>query len=115
IGGHRVETFVFDGADVSPQVTAALMDASAVLVSVPPGEHDPVLAHFAGTIAGAPQLQSIVYLSTVGVYGDHGGAWVDETTACTPVSDRSRERLVAEEAWAALGAHAGKAVAILRL
>jgi hypothetical protein len=115
IGGHKVEAFVFDGTDASPQVTAALMDASAVLVSVPPGERDPVLAQFAATIAGAPQLQAIVYLSTVGVYGDHGGAWVDETTPPAPISDRSRERLAAEQEWQALGARAGKPVAILRL
>jgi nucleoside-diphosphate-sugar epimerase len=115
IGGHKVEAFVFDGTDASPEAAAALMDASAALVSVPPGERDPVLTLFADTIAGAPQLQSIVYLSTVGVYGDHGGAWVDETTPVAPVSDRSRERLAAEQAWAALGAHAGKSVAILRL
>jgi len=115
IGGHKVEAFVFDGTEASPEVTAALMDASALLVSVPPGEHDPVLRHFADIIAGAPQLQTIVYLSTVGVYGDHSGAWVDETTACTPASDRSRERLAAEQAWTALGARAAKPVAILRL
>jgi nucleoside-diphosphate-sugar epimerase len=115
IGGHRVEAFVFDGADASPQATAALMDASAALVSVPPGERDPVLAHFADTIAGAPQLQAIVYLSTVGVYGDHNGAWVDETTPPAPVSERSRERLAAEQEWQALGRDAGKPVAILRL
>jgi len=115
IGGHRVEAFVFDG-EASPEIGAAVMDAAAVLVSVPPPENgDPVLVHFAETIAGAPQLQTIVYLSTVGVYGDHGGAWVDETTPATPVSDRSRERLAAEQDWAALGARAGKAVAILRL
>src|SRR5438477_4486133 len=115
IGGHKVETFVFDGRDASPEVTAALADAAAVLVSVPPGERDPVLAHFAGTLAGAPNLQAIVYLSTVGVYGDHGGAWVDETTPATPVSQRSRQRLEAERAWAMLGAHADKPIAILRL
>jgi hypothetical protein len=115
IGGHKVEASVFDGTEASPEVTAALMDASAVLVSVPPGEHDPVLGHFAGTIASASQPQSIVYLSTVGVYGDHGGAWVDEATACTPISDRSRERFAAEQAWTALGTHAGKPIAILRL
>src|SRR5947208_15359931 len=62
IGGHKVEAFVFDGIDASPEVTAALMDAAALLVSVPPGERDPVLAQFGDTIAGAPQLQSIVYL-----------------------------------------------------
>ncbi|MEJ0073954.1 MAG: SDR family oxidoreductase [Alphaproteobacteria bacterium] len=116
IGGHKVEAFVFDGTDVAPEVTAALTDAAALLVSVPPGEDgDPVLAHFAGAIAGAPQLQSIVYLSTVGVYGDHGGVWVDETILATPISERSRARLAAEEKWHALGARAGKPVATLRL
>src|SRR2546423_4728330 len=60
IGGHKGEASVFDGSEASPQVTAALMDAAALLVSLPPGERDPALAHFAGTTARAPQLQSIV-------------------------------------------------------
>src|SRR3954470_15126902 len=98
IGGHKGESFVFAGGDAAPEATAALMDASALLVSVPPGERDPALAQFADTIAGAPQLQSIVYLSTIGVYGDHEGAWVDETTPPAPVSERSRERLPAAQA-----------------
>jgi len=115
IGGHKVETFVFDGANAPPEVTAALMDAAALLVSVPPDDADPVLRHFANTFAGAPQLQSIVYLSTVGVYGDHGGAWVDEATPAAPVSERSRARLTAEQEWQTLGHRAGKPVAILRL
>src|SRR5436309_9369930 len=116
IGGHKVEAFVFDGTAAPPEVTAALMDAAAALVSVPAGDNgDPVLRHFSGTILGAPQLQSIVYLSTVGVYGDHAGAWVDEETRAAPVSARSRARLAAEQAWVALGARAGKPVAILRL
>jgi nucleoside-diphosphate-sugar epimerase len=116
IGGHKVEAFVFDGTEASPEVTAAVMDASAVLISVPPRENgDPVLAQFADTLAAAPYLKSIVYLSTVGVYGDHSGAWVDEDTPAKPVSPRSRERLEAEQAWAALGARSGKAVARLRL
>jgi nucleoside-diphosphate-sugar epimerase len=116
IGGHKVEAFVFDGSETSPEVTAAVMDASAVLISAPPRENgDPVLAQFADTLAGAPYLKSIVYLSTVGVYGDHGGAWVDEDTPAKPISPRSRERLEAEQAWAALGARSGKAVASLRL
>ena len=38
----------------------------------------------------AAKPKCIVYLSTVGVYGDHGGAWVDETSECRPVSRRSR-------------------------
>jgi len=116
IGGHKVEAFVFDGTDAPAEVTAALMDAAALLISVPPDENgDPVLRHCAGAITGAPQLQSIVYLSTVGVYGDHGGAWVDETTSPSPISERSRARLAAEQEWQALGSRAGKPVATLRL
>ena len=115
IGGHKVEAFVFDGTAATPEVTAALMDDAALLVSAPPDDADPVLRQFSGTIAGAPQLQSIVYLSTVGVYGDHGGAWVDEATPATPISERSRVRLAAEQEWQALGQRAGKPVAVFRL
>jgi hypothetical protein len=116
IGGHKVEAFVFDGTAAAPEVVAAVTDASAMLISVPPQRNgDPALAHFADTIVGAPYLQTVVYLSTVGVYGDHGGAWVDEATPAVPVSPRSRERLAAEQAWTALGARAGKPVAHLRL
>jgi nucleoside-diphosphate-sugar epimerase len=115
-GHHAVEAFVFDGSAAAAETTAALMDADAMLVSIPPRESgDPALAQFTETIAGAPHLETIVYLSTVGVYGNHDGAWVDETTPPAPVSIRSSERLNAEEAWAALGTHAGKSVATLRL
>jgi nucleoside-diphosphate-sugar epimerase len=116
IGGHKVEAFVFDGSEAAPEVTAAVMDTSAVLISAPPRDNgDPVLAHFADALTAAPYLKSIVYLSTVGVYGDHRGEWVDEDTPAKPVSPRSQERLDAENAWAALGARAGKPVASLRL
>jgi nucleoside-diphosphate-sugar epimerase len=115
IGGQTVETFVFDGTDAAPEVIAAVTDASALLVSVPPRENDPVLACCADTIAGAPHLRAIVYLSTVGVYGDHAGAWVDETTPATPLTARSLARLEAERAWGALAAQSGKTLAILRL
>jgi nucleoside-diphosphate-sugar epimerase len=46
-----------------------------------------------------PKLEWIGYLSTVGVYGDHDGEWVDEETDCRPVSQRSVQRLAAEMAW----------------
>jgi len=54
----------------------------------------------------APRLQHLRwagYLSTTGVYGDAGGAWVDEECLCTPSSERGRQRLLAEEAWLASG------------
>ncbi len=95
---------------------ADLAEAQACLVAVPPSpDGDPVLARFSDTIAAAPGLRWIGYLSTIGVYGDHQGAWVDESTPPFPVSERSRERLAAEEAWLALGRRSGKAVQIFRL
>jgi nucleoside-diphosphate-sugar epimerase len=90
--------------------------AEAILVSVPPGpEGDPVLDRFSELVAAAPRLGWVGYLSTVGVYGDHHGAWIDETTVPQPVSQRSVQRLAAEEAWLDLGRRSGKAVHVFRL
>jgi len=112
----RLKALVFAGAAANPDVTNAIGHADRVLVSVPPNEHgDPVLAAFADTLAQARHLRTIVYLSTVGVSGDNGGEWVDETTPPKPGSPRSRARLDAERAWQELGARRGAAIVILRL
>jgi nucleoside-diphosphate-sugar epimerase len=108
---------LFDGRSLSPEVADALGAVTHLVVSAAPDDNgDPVLATATETIrTGMPNLEWIGYLSTVGVYGDHGGAWVDETSECRPVSRRSRERLVAENAWRALGEETGLPVAVLRL
>jgi nucleoside-diphosphate-sugar epimerase len=112
----RLKVFAFDGAVPTPEVQSAIGDADLALVSIPQSKDgDPVLAAFGDVLAQAKRLRSIVYLSTVGVYGDHAGAWVDETTPPRPDSERSRERLAAEQAWQRFGTHHGVAVAILRL
>src|SRR4029077_14935174 len=75
-----------------------------------------VRADFADEIAAAPRLRSVVYLSTLGVYGDSGGAWIDETTPVIPAHARSwRARIEAELAWQALGARRKIPLTILRL
>jgi dTDP-4-dehydrorhamnose reductase len=112
----RLTAIVFDGNVASPELRSAVHDADAVLVSAPPDKNgDPVLRVLADELAHAANLRSIVYLSTIGVYGDCGGAWVDEATPAKPEAARSRERLAAEQAWQDLGARHGIAVAILRL
>jgi nucleoside-diphosphate-sugar epimerase len=75
-------------------VRAALATASHVLSSVPPGEaSDPVLDRY-GDALGHPWLG---YLSSTGVYGDTGGAWVDESA---PVGGGRRSaRSEADAAW----------------
>ncbi len=113
--GQGIATIPWNGSAGSADVAAALTPATHLLVSIPPGESDPVLAHFAGAIRAAPHLQWIGILSTVGVYGDYAGAWVSERTTPHPRSARARQRLAAEKAWETLAADRGVPLAIFRL
>lgn len=102
-----------------PPDTAALRDqiarADAILVSAAPGpQGDPVLADFADALAQA-RPRWLGYLSTTGVYGDHRGGWVDETTPLTPSTARGHERVAAERAWQDLAAAHGLPLHIFRL
>lgn len=93
-----VEPMVWTGGDLP------LAEATHLLTSVAPdGSGDPVLAAQRSEIAAARHLEWVGYLSTVGVYGDHGGGWVDEETPLTPSTTRGVQRVAAETAWAALG------------
>lgn len=111
-----LHTLVYDGFAVSRALALAIAEADAVLVSVQPDdEGDPVLNGLGEALAAAPNLRWIGYLSTIGVYGDHGGAWIDEGAECRPTSRRSKQRLEIDEAWLALGERSGKPVQIFRL
>jgi len=80
-------------------VLMALRDATHILSSVPPVDGgDPVLARHGEAVALAP-ARWIGYLSSTGVYGDAGGAWVDESA---PVRGRRADRNAADAAWQAL-------------
>jgi uncharacterized protein YbjT (DUF2867 family) len=107
---------VYDGTAPSAELSTAITSASHLLISAgPDGGGDPLLRHHAADVSAAANLKTIIYLSTVGVYGDHGGAWVDETGECRGRSERARARLAAEDAWRHLARTAGKRIAILRL
>lgn len=78
--------------------------ATHVLTSVAPGANgDPVLAEMDDTLRAATHLEWVGYLSTTGVYGDHGGGWVDENTTLSPSTKRGQARVKAEAAWQELG------------
>nr|MEC9418241.1 SDR family oxidoreductase [Pseudomonadota bacterium] len=110
-----VEPFLFDGNSQGDGVAEALKQATHILVSIAPNEAgDPVLNQYANEIAGA-KPRWIGYLSTVGVYGNHDGAWVDEETPLNPVSKRSVQRVAAEEAWLAFAEQNDLPVQIFRL
>ncbi|MEZ5801521.1 MAG: hypothetical protein R3D29_15005 [Nitratireductor sp.] len=86
---------VFDGS-LNRELRAAISTASHVLVSIAPGNNDPVLTALGEALAAAGNLQWLCYLSTVSVYGDHQGVWSGQESECRPVSARSRERIGAE-------------------
>ena len=77
-----------------------LTGATHLVTSIPPdADGDPVLRHHGQSIVALPNLDWIGYLSATSVYGDTGGAWVDETAICEPTTDRGRGRVAAEVEW----------------
>jgi hypothetical protein len=94
-------TLAFDDAG---SVRLGLADSDHVLSSVPPGREargeplDPVLDRYGDALKG----KALSYLSSTGVYGDTGGAWVDESA---PIgTGRRTARAEADAAWLALRA-----------
>jgi hypothetical protein len=103
--GRPLEALPFNDDAADPEIAVRLAGADVILVSVPPGPSgDPALQTFSDQIA-ASRARRIIYLSTLGVYGDHGGGWIDETAATRPVGGRQRRRLDAEAAWLAVSGH----------
>ncbi|MBK5910351.1 NAD(P)-dependent oxidoreductase [Rhodothalassium salexigens] len=107
--------WLFDATAPLAEPEAAFEGVTHVLTSIPPGDGpEPVLAHHRADIVRlAPRW--IGYLSTTGVYGDHGGDWVDEDTPLTPSGVRGSRRVEAEQAWAALYERHGLPVHRFRL
>jgi nucleoside-diphosphate-sugar epimerase len=93
-----------DAAPSAGSAPSVDLESSIVYYSVPPppvGGIDTRLARCLARVRGRPRR--LVYLSTTGVYGDHAGGRVDETTSPTPRTPRALRRLAAEvaiQAWA---------------
>ena len=106
-----IEPHGFSSSRPADAAVDRIRDADVLLVSIPPGSTgDPALAAFGDLLATG--RRKIIYLSTIGVYGDHAGGWVDETTPPQSSLDRARMRVAAEQAWTDT---AQGDVAILRL
>lgn len=116
ITGKPIDTFIFAPDKDDPAIAGIIAEADVLLVSIPPGTSvDPVLARYGRRLAHSPQPQILIYLSTIGVYGDRQGGWVDESTIPTPATTRSQARLQAERSWSAIGTESAKKTHILRL
>ncbi|MCF1708323.1 SDR family oxidoreductase [Tabrizicola sp. J26] len=97
IAAEGVEPLIW-GEDAGP----AIAEATHLLSSIAPDTAgDPALRQL-GPLIAAHKWNWVGYLSTTGVYGDHQGGWVDETTPLTPGTERGRQRVAAEAEWRAL-------------
>jgi len=111
-----IDTCIAHGDDLGSNLATALRGSRYVLVSVPPQDDgDLVTQLHGGDISVLSGLRWLGYLSSTAVYGDHGGAWVDEATPPVPSSEIGSRRLAAEEAWLALWRERGIPVHVFRL
>lgn len=107
---------LFGGAAPGPTLGADLRAATHVVLSIPPDEDgDPALRHHRADLDAAANLEWLCYYSTVGVYGDFGGAWVDEESETKPVNQRSRLRVDVEQQWRDYAKARGVPLSILRI
>ncbi len=107
-----VTPVLFPGTDMTRHIEWA----SHVLISAgPQNGRDPVLANLRRAFAAARHLDWVGYLSTTGVYGDHGGGWVTEETPLTASTKRGQARIDAEGEWLALHRDHGLPVHLFRL
>src|SRR3569833_1309259 len=107
---------VFDGVKRGATLAADLRKATHVVLSIPPNDNgDPALNLHADDLMAASDLKWLCYFSTVGVYGDFGGEWIDESAPTRPVNRRSQQRVEVEQRWAELASARGIPLLVLRL
>jgi nucleoside-diphosphate-sugar epimerase len=102
-----------------PETLTGLAAADALLHCAPPprtGLADTRTAHLLAALAKGGILPArVVYVSTSGVYGDCGGARVEESRPPNPQTDRARRRVDAERQLAVWCTERGAALAVLRV
>ncbi|WP_395689052.1 SDR family oxidoreductase [Aestuariivirga sp.] len=104
-----------DGDKALP--TEVLDGVTHVLVSAPPDERGDIILrnHGAALHALGIKIKWLGYLSTTGVYGNHGGGLVTEETPLTPNTTRGHYRLLAETQWLDAWHRTGLPVHVFRL
>lgn len=109
------QTYVFDGLRCHDDLARALHETEALIISIPPSDEGDGGDQIARLLDGTTRLKVIIYLSTIGVYGDRHGAWVSEKDPATPMQPRSIRRLKAENQWQAIANTLNVPIAVLRL
>lgn len=111
-----IETCLFDQNHPITDPHETFSDVTHLLLSVPPdADGDPVFNLHAQDLAALKNLEWVGYLSTIGVYGNQDGLWIDETAPTSPTSRRGSLRLKAEQQWETLCLNEGFPLHIFRL
>ncbi|XP_052188886.1 uncharacterized protein LOC127799165 isoform X2 [Diospyros lotus] len=113
------DVHLFDANEPEVEILNVLNHHSHLLVTIPPlvGIGDPLLQYeeLVKSTLMVGNLKWLCYLSSTGVYGNCGGAWVDEDYPASPTDEKARARLAAEEGWLKLGYGLGISTQIFRL
>lgn len=110
-----ISPLLFDGNSFDDDLKNKLNETTHLIISIAPDENGDRLLPLIHQFGRLPKLQWICYLSTVGVYGDHQGAWIDETALCEPSLIRNRKRMEAEAGWKAYADACNVPIAVMRL
>jgi nucleoside-diphosphate-sugar epimerase len=95
---------------------SAFQGITHILHSIrPEAEEDSVLQYCGAALAELSSLEWVGYFSTIGVYGNHDGGWVDESTPVSPTNKRNERRVQAERDWHSWGRVHNKAIQVFRL
>lgn len=111
----HIKPLLFPAPAFDGEFYNALGAATHLILSIAPGEAgDCVLAN-REILSNMPALEWICYLSTIGVYGNHHGAWIDEKATCHPTLARNKKRLEVEKQWQDFADSRKIPLAVLRL
>ena len=112
INERKLSAFIWPGADLLTEIE----NSTHILLSIAPNTYgDPIFLKYGAAIAASKKLEWIGYLSTTGVYGDHNGEWVNESTPLKPTTERGKKRVFAESQWLELAKENALPLNIFRL
>ena len=111
----EINAYIYDGETKTSEISSTLRNSTHLLISIAPNQNgDCVIPNFSNDIINS-SIKWIGYFSTVGVYGNHFGEWVNENSECYPTSNRSKWRILAESKWKDLSVRTNIPLGIMRL
>jgi nucleoside-diphosphate-sugar epimerase len=110
------KNFYFDNNKLDKKITKHILNASHILVSIPPSDRkDFVIQNFYNEISSNKKIKWLGYLSSTSVYGNHDGKWVNEKSKLLTNNDTGINRIVAENEWLKLNRYHFVPTRIFRL